>query len=149
MGDFDARIEYDGSITKILLTYSSTANALDKITPIAAQLLHTAVLDVFQAEGPGWAPLSEATLAKRRGGAGMILQNSGAMVGTLGEFHGSDYAEVAALVAYAIYHVSSLPRKKNADGSDRLPMRDFTNLGPFEAQLLEDVGEIIANQVAG
>jgi phage gpG-like protein len=148
-GEFSVKVEQDGSITTLLLSYSSKAQAIDKFTPIAAKLLHAAVLDVFEAEGPGWAPLTAATLANRRGGAGKILQDTGVMAGTLGELHGADYAEVEAAAAYAIFHVSKLPRKMKADGSPRLPMRDFFNLGPYEEPLLEDIGELIANQVAG
>jgi phage gpG-like protein len=146
--DFDVKTEGGGGLTRVILVYSSKAQASDKLTPIAAKMLHAAVLDVFEAQGPGWAPLAPSTLEHRRGGSGMILQDTGAMAGTLGEFYGSDYAEVAAAVAYAIYHVSDEPRQQNAEGEDRLPQRDFTNLGPFEAALLEDVGELIANQVA-
>jgi phage gpG-like protein len=141
VSDFDIKAEADGSVTRVLLTYQSAAQSIDKATPVIAKMLHAAVLDVFEAEGPGWQKLELTTLAKRRGGAGMILQDTGIMAGTLGEFHGFDYSEVAAAASYSIYHVSKLPRR-------HLPLRDFTNLGPFEGPLLEDVAEFIANQVA-
>lgn len=141
MSDFEIKVDQGGGVTRILTVYASKAQAIDKLGSVVAHMLHAAVLDVFEAQGPGWAPLAESTLKNRRGGAGMILQDTGAMVGTLGEFYGSDYAEVAAAVAYAIYHVSDEPRS-------HLPQRDFTNLGPFEAPLLDDVADLLANQVA-
>jgi phage gpG-like protein len=149
VSDFEVRVEGGGGVTRIINVHAGKAQASDKLAPLAAKLLHAAVLDVFEAEGPGWQKLSVATLAARRGGAGMILQDSGVMVGTLGEFYGPGFAEVAAAAAYSIYHVSDEPRIKNPDGTDRLPQRDFTQLGPFEQALLEDVGELMANQVAG
>jgi phage gpG-like protein len=110
---------------------------------IVAELLVAGVHDVFEAEGPGWAPLAESTLkARRKGGAGAkILQDTGVMAGSIAPAWGDTYAEAFAGVSYAIYHVSKEPRS-------HLPLRDFFNLGPFESPLLDEVAALLTSPFA-
>ena len=84
---------------------------LGAITPVIAEMLVTAVHDVFEAEGPGWPPMAESTKAKRRGRSGhKLLQDSGNLITSVHGEHGPDWAMAATNVPYVRYHVSDAPR---------------------------------------
>jgi len=107
--------------------------------PVVAEALKSAVDDVYEAEGPGWTPLAESTIEKRRGTSSKILQDTGVMASSTMTRYGQDYAEAWAHVGYAKYHAS---------GTERMPQRNPFDLGPFEADLLADVAELLAAEIA-
>jgi phage gpG-like protein len=136
-------IKVDSTLQLVLQQLQHQAQSIHNALPIIAEMLVAGVHDVFEAEGPGWAPLAEATLrARRGGGAGAkILQDTGMMSGSISPGWGDNYAEAFAGVSYAIYHVSKEPRH-------HLPLRDFFNLGPYEQPILNEVAELLTNQLA-
>lgn len=135
-------IKADTDLQLVLLRYRQKAEASHGMLPVIAEMLVGGVLDVFDAEGPGWAPLAEATLARRRknGRGARILQDSGLAATTVAAGYGEDYAEAAAGVDYLIFHSSSEPRSK-------LPLRNPFNLGPFEQPLLDEVAAMLTSQL--
>lgn len=136
-------IRTDSTLQAVLLRMQGQAQGAYEALPIIAELLVSGVLDVFEAEGPDWAPLAAATLAARRknGRGARILQDSGLMADTIAPGWGDTYAEAFAGVSYAIFHVSKEPREK-------IPLRDFFNLGPFENPLLDEVAELLTSRIA-
>lgn len=137
------KVRVDSTLSLILVDLQATAQSLPQMLPTIAELLVGGVLDVFEVEGPGWAPLAEATIrARRQNGRGAkILQDSGLMADTIAPGWGDTYAEAFAGVSYAIFHVSKEPREK-------LPLRDFFNLGPFLNPLLDEVAALITGPLA-
>lgn len=137
------QIKTANTLSLVLAQYQGRAESAYKMLPAIAELLVAGVLDVFEAEGPGWAPLAEATLrARRKGGAGAkILQDTGHLADSIAPGWGATYAEAFAGAAYAIFHVSKDPRH-------HLPMRDFFNLGPFEQPLLDEAAALLTSQLA-
>lgn len=133
----DLEIKTESNLAKVIGDLESQAgNVVDQM-PVVAELLFGAVQDVFEAQGPGWAPLADSTVEARRNrnkGSIRILQDTGVLVGSIGKRYGSTYAEAVAGASYGIFHVT---------GTKRMPKRDFTNLGPFEAPLLEDVAALL------
>ncbi len=125
----------------VLLRFEDQARNLDRILPVIADMLVTAVDDVYQAEGPGWEPFAPSTVRSRGSmGSAKLLQDTGVMAGsTIGE-SGSNYAQARAKVPYAKYH---------ATGNANLPKRNPFELGPFEAGVLDDVAELILDEVVG
>lgn len=114
--------------------------SLGEVTPVIAQILVTAVNDVFEAEGPGWEQLKQSTLDKRRleGRGAKILQNTTNLVGSIHGEHGPDFAEAATNVPYIVYHL---------DGGPVIPKRN-----PFEVnadQVLDDTVELLLNALTG
>ena len=70
---------------------------------VAAEMLVAEVNDKFQSGGPGWPPLAESTLARRRGSVAQILVDTGRLAGSIHGVHGADFAEAATDVSYAVY----------------------------------------------
>lgn len=136
------QIKTSNTLQLALHQYQAKAQAIGGLLPTIAELLVGGVHDVFEAEGPGWAPLAESTLrSRRRHGAGAkILQDTGVMAGSIAPGWGDTYAEAFAGVNYAVYHVSDEPRH-------HLPKRDFFDLGPFESPVLNEVAEILLAQI--
>jgi len=132
VGDLD--ISAQSNLQKVLLDISAHGKSIDRALPVVAEMLHGAVNDVFEAEGPGWEPLSDATKAARRGTSFKILQDTGLLAGSLEPSYGSTYAEVVDGTTYGHYHVT---------GTKRMPKRDWTDLGPFEEPLLDEVAEFL------
>lgn len=96
-----------------LLHLERRGKNLRGITPVIADMLVTAVGDVFEAEGPGWQPMAESTKRKRRGGASArhkLLQDRGILVSSIHPEHGPDWALAGTNVPYVVYHVSTAPR---------------------------------------
>jgi phage gpG-like protein len=104
----------------------------EQVMPIAAEILVSAVQEVFEREGavagkPKWPDLADSTKARRRGSSYKILQNTGLLAGSVTPFSEKLVAEAFSNVPYAGYHVSQRPRKK-------LPLRDFTDIDFESAQ---------------
>lgn len=131
-----------GTDLQIVLTqYRAKAQAIDGLLPSIAEILVGGVLDVFEAEGPGWPDLAESTKRQRRGTTYKILQDTGMFAASIAPGWGADYAEAFAGVSYAIFHTSPEPRTK-------IPLRNPFNLGPFEPAILDEVAELVTSQLA-
>jgi phage gpG-like protein len=133
----DLVITAESDLSKVLVDLQAQGARLHSAMPAVASLLFGAVQDVFAAEGPGWAQLAESTIERRRNkdkGSIKILRDTGVLVGSISTRYASTYAEALAGAAYGIFHVT---------GTSRMPRRDFTALGPFEAPLLEDVAAML------
>jgi phage gpG-like protein len=91
-------------------SFDRRGKSLSTITPVIAEMLVTAVHDVFEAEGPGWQRHAASTLAKRRGKTGhKLLQDSGNLITSVHPEHGSDWAMAATNVPYVRYHLHGGP----------------------------------------
>lgn len=134
-------IAVDGTeLAAVLVRMEASARNLDRLLPVIADMLVSAVDDVYEAEGPNWEPFAPSTV-RRRGsmGAAKLLQDTGVMAGsTIGE-SGSNYAQARSAIPYAKYHAS---------GTATLPIRNPFDLGPFEAGVLDDVAELLLDEVA-
>lgn len=112
MSSIEARIdgrEIDEALGKI----ERRGRDLTPTMAIIAEMLVVAVQDEFETEGGGeWPELAASTIAKRRKGSGgvKILQDTGNMAGSVEASHGSDFAEAATGVSYAIHHVYGAPK---------------------------------------
>lgn len=126
-------------VERVLKEYERLGRDLDPVKPLIEDAMIAAVSDVYAAEGPGWAPLAESTLERRRGSSAVILQDTGIMVGSTAAESGRDYVEAFAGAAYADYH---------ATGTSRMPKRNPFDLGPFEGPLLEDVADMLTQHLA-
>lgn len=125
----------------VIATFEKKGKQLSRMMPVVAEALKSAVDDVYEAEGPGWAPLAESTVARRRGTSSKILQDTGVMASSTMTRYGGAYAEAWAHVGYAKWHATG-----SKDGT--LPQRNPFNLGPFEADLLADVAELLVQEMA-
>lgn len=139
MSVFKIRIDGGSELNKLLIQLEGRGASLDRVLPIVAELLVSAVDDVFNAEGPGWQPLAAATLAMRRrnGRGAKILQDTGMAARSIGPNWADNYAEAVAGVDYLIYH----------NGEYGLPRRWPFDLGPFEEGVLDDVAELLATNL--
>lgn len=128
---------------RLLRQLEGRGKHLAPVLPAIADILVTAVEDQFDSEGQGrWPPLAASTVAGRRmGGAGhKILQDTGVLAGSVRPDHGSDWAAAATDVSYAIFHVSSAPRKK-------IPKRDF--LAVDTEDTLREVEDVLVAYLVG
>jgi phage gpG-like protein len=126
-------------ILDVLEDFKERAGDFQGVLPIIAGDLVTAVSDVFEAEGPGWAPLAESTLLSRRGEEALILQDTGNLAGTISPGFGADWAEAFSPMSYAIFHVT---------GTSQMPKRNpFEFPEDIEADLLEEVADVLARHV--
>lgn len=129
----------------VIATFEAKGKNLGRMMPVVAEALKSAVDDVYEAEGPGWAPLAAKTIERRRGTSSKILQDTGVMASSTmtrygGAIAGGAYAEAWAHVGYAKWHATG-----SKDGT--LPQRNPFNLGPFEADLLADVAELLTAEM--
>lgn len=129
-------IRSSSSLELVLRNLRAKGESAHKALPAIAELLVGGVQDVFEAEGPGWKPLAESTLRRRRknGRGAKILQDTGAAAGSIGPGFGADYAEAFAGVDYLVFHTRSDPPRNPFD------------LGPFEGPLLEEVADLLLQQ---
>jgi phage gpG-like protein len=134
----ELKVDYQSNLNQVILQYHNRGAQIGAYMPAAAELLVSAVHDVVEAEGPGWEPLKEATLARRRkhGRDAKMLQDTGVALGTLDTAYGADFAEAVFGVPYMMPHVDGAP-------SINLPRRDPTDLGPFEGPLLDEVSKLL------
>lgn len=131
-----------GDVSACMLQWAENSKRLEPTMEIIATDLQAAVGDVFEAEGPGWAPLAESTKRSRRGTEPYkILQDkggSGGMSGSIGTGWGPAYAEAFDGTPYGIFHVL---------GNEHLPVRDPFDLGPFWDDLLADAADLVAGKL--
>jgi phage gpG-like protein len=128
----DLTIVAETNLGKVLTQLEQQGRNVDKALPIIGEMLVGAVQDVFEAEGPGWEKLDPATERQRRGGPPYkILQDTGGLAGSIAAQYGTTYVEAVDGTTYGIYHAPDPQR------------RDWTNLGIFEAPLLDEVAELL------
>jgi hypothetical protein len=93
----------------------------------ATTYVYRFVLKNFQSQGQqvgGWAELADTTKAwKAKHGHRMILQNKGYLKNNWKPMISPQEGRLVSGTNYGIYHDSDKPRKKRADGKDRLPRR--------------------------
>ncbi len=133
---FDVSVDA-AELAEGLERFAARGGRLDDAMAVAAEMLVAEVNDKFQSGGPGWPPLAESTLARRRGSVAQILVDTGRLAGSIHGVHGADFAEAATDVSYAVYHVSSAPRRK-------LPLRDFFDL---PERVFDDILELILDEL--
>lgn len=120
----------------LMRSFERRGKSLGQITPVIAEMLVTAVHDVFEAEGPGWKRHAASTLAKRRGRTGhKLLQDSGHLITSVHGEHGSDWAMAATNVPYVRYHL---------EGGEIIPKRN-----PFEIpeSISDDVVDLMLSHL--
>jgi phage gpG-like protein len=127
-------ITTESDLAKVLAGIQAKGQSIDRHLPAIAEMLVSAVHDVLEAEGPGWQELADSTKRQRRGSSYKILQDTGLFASSIAGSYGSTYAEAVDGTTYGHYHVT---------GTKRMPKRDWTELGPYEAGLLEDVAELL------
>jgi phage gpG-like protein len=127
--------ELAGTIVRIK---SDAMMGIRHAMPIIAESLVAAVSDVYEAEGPGWADLQDSTVKQRRGSSYKILQDTGVMAGSTSPGYGADWAEAFAGTSYADFH---------ATGTRHMVKRNPFALGPFEADVLEEAADVVAQHV--
>ncbi len=107
-------------LAKIVKEYERRGNNLEDITPAVAQLLVSAVDEVFQTEGFGtWPDLAPATIRARRGTGAKMLQDRGILAGSITPRSNARTAEAFTRVPYGIYHVT---------GTKAVPKRNFLKI---------------------
>lgn len=126
------------------------ADVMDQTAPALAEILVSAVHDVFIHEGavagrPKWPELAASTKRKRAkrqpSGVFTILQDTGLLAGSIMPYVDGEVTEAFTNVPYAGFHVSDGPRRK-------LPKRDFTDID-FDAAQAEAVDLILSQVLAG
>lgn len=132
-GDFS--ISVNANLREQIAALQARGQSVDKAMPVIGEMIRSAVGDMFEAQGPGWAPLSEATIRQRRGTSHMILQDTGVMATSGAPAFGPDFVDFVFGASYSVFHAP------DAQG------RDITDLGPFEQPLLEEVAAYLATQV--
>lgn len=134
---FDVHLDAAG-LTALIARYEHRAGDLSEPMSVVAEMLTAAVSDKFDQGGPGWQPLAESTLLKRRGSTAQILVDTGRLAASIQGDHGPDFAEASTSVSYAVYHVSSAPRS-------RIPLRDFFDVSE---DVFEDIGAFLLEELS-
>lgn len=117
-GMFEATLDAT-ALGKILKRMGAKPADLTPTMAVVAEQLVAAVNDEFATAGHGkWPPHAESTLRRRRGHGGQLLQDTGALAGSIREEHGADFALATTDKFYAVFHVSDAPRTI-------IPLRNF------------------------
>lgn len=126
----------------VLAGMEERAGDLSQPMAVIAEALVGRVNDKFESGGPGWPGLADSTIAKRRkaGRGAQILKDTGRLAGSIEPDSGSDYAEAATDVEYAVYHVSDEPREK-------IPKRDFLDV--LDDGMLDEAAETVMAYLTG
>lgn len=91
-------------------SFARRGKNIGKLTPVIAEMLVTAVHDVFEAEGPGWQKHAASTIAKRRGKSDYkLLQNTTNLISNIHPEHGPDWAMAGTNVPYVRFHLAGGP----------------------------------------
>lgn len=126
----------------LLADMEDRAGDLSAPMAIIAEALVGRVNDKFESGGPGWPALAKSTKANRRkrGSGAQILKDTGRLAGSIQPDSGSDYAEAATDVEYAVYHVSDEPREV-------IPKRDFLDV--LDDEMLDEAATTITTYLTG
>ena len=113
---FDVTI--DGSkLVKLLQRFEKKGGDLTPAMQVIAEQLVSAVNDEFETGGHGkW--MDKASGSKFEPSWPCYLKASGRLASSIEPTAGASFSEASTDVSYAVYHVSSAPRKK-------IPLRDF------------------------
>jgi phage gpG-like protein len=130
----DLSVSVESDLNKVLLGLAQQGKSAGNLLPAIAEMLVGAVHDVVEAEGPGWPGLADSTKRQRRGSTYAMLQDTGVFMSSVAGQYGSTYAEAVDGTSYGHFHVT---------GTKRMPKRDWTDLGPFQAPLLDDVAAML------
>lgn len=130
----DLSITTESELGKVLAGIAGKGQSIDRHLPVIAEMLVSAVHDVLEAEGPGWPELADSTKRQRRGSSYAMLQDTGLFASSIAPSYGSTYAEAVDGTTYGHYHVT---------GTRRMPPRDWSNLGPYEGPLLDEVAKML------
>lgn len=125
-------------LERLLKGYRRRAERLHRLTPTVAEILVAAVEDVYEAEGPDWAPLAESTLRQRRGTTAKILQDTGEMAASTTPGSSGLVAEAFAADPKAEFH---------AIGAGDLPVRNPFDIEAFEQGVLSEVEQLLLDEV--
>lgn len=117
---------------------TKTPGVVARMTPIIAEMIVSAVHDVYDAEGPGWKDLAEVTKRMRRGTSYKILNDTGVMEKSTAPAHGPDWAEARGGAAYTIFHVT---------GTVHMVARDPFNLGQFGEDVQKDTADLLLTEI--
>lgn len=134
------RVDLDGTeLQRVIDEIGARGSSLSRCMPAIAEMLRSGVMDVYDAEGPGWQDLADSTKQARRGASYKILQDSGVMAGSTSTSYGPDWAEAdSGGAAYAEFH---------ATGTRFMPRRDPFDLGPFLDGILDEVADLVLTEV--
>lgn len=120
-----------------LKTLQRRGSNLKDVNNNLAEILLSMVEDKFEDEGPGWPPLADSTLRRRRASKSpKMLQDTADMVNSLQPSSGADYAEVFTNKVYASYHIEG----------NGVPKRDFFDVDTDKA--LETFGLILLEEIS-
>ena len=124
-------------LVKMVKEFERRGNNLEDITPAVAQVLVSAVDDVFQTQGFGkWPDLAPATIRARRGSGAKILQDKGVLAGSITPRSSARVAEAFTRVPYGTYQVT---------GTSRMPERNFLKINLKKTT--ERIGQILIREV--
>lgn len=139
----ELRKQPSGEASGVSLDFSALGETLEQMgaagaevmaqsAPVIAQNLVYHIEEVFAREGavagrPRWPDLAESTKRQRRGTSYVILQNTGALAGSITPYYEGPVADAFTNVPYGGFHVSKAPRHV-------LPLRDFTAIDMEAAQ---------------
>lgn len=139
---FNIETSGNGELQAILHNFRVRGQKLDRLLPAIGELLLAGVNDIVDMEGPGWDPLKESTLERRRkaGRGAKMLQDSGLMMTTLDDGFGPDFVEVKMGVPYGKFFVDP-----QYEASKRNPF----DLSPIEDDLMEDVKDVLLSGLEG
>ena len=115
----------------------------DRLLTLLGNLVRSQTVKHFQIEeGPAgkWAPLKASTVARKRGGAGQILTDTGRLRGSVMSIVGSDMVEIGTNVHYGKYHQG---------GTRRMVARPFVGLTADDKDELEHVLNNFISSVLG
>lgn len=136
MAGVETTIDFSG-LQAILEPLERRGRNLAEFTPIAAETLVSAVLQVFEDEGPGWPPLAPSTRARKLGDP-KLLKDTGVLFGSITGASDSESATAFTNVPYSKFHV---------EGTASMPARDF--LAIDEEATFEEIAEAIVEDIAG
>lgn len=92
----------------------------------------------YESAGRGEEPEQSIVHARRASQSGMILQDTGALAGSIHGEHGPDFALATTDKFYAVFHVSDAPRKI-------IPLRNFFDI---QEHVYEDAAILILGAIA-
>lgn len=142
------RVGAETDLGVVIAQLAAKGRSIGEFVPAISEMLVAAVSDVFDAEGPGWEPLAEVTIELRRNRdkeSIKILQDTGVLVGSvIGRppqvTESGDVVAIEAVdgTSYGWYHTT---------GTSKMPRRDWTDLGPHEQPLLDDIAASILEHI--
>jgi len=132
-----SRIEFE-PLNRILREMGARGKSVYPLLPKVGEALIAAVSDVYEAEGPGWEPLSPNTRRKSGNEGAKLLRDFGIMAASTEAQTGPEWVEAVAGTDYAEFH---------ATGTENMPQRNPFELGEFMDDVLDDVADMLMEEV--